>query len=205
MQAVNEGYTVSQSPKQIALDRIKKGDKKAHIARDLGVCVDTIGRWAKAAGLYTPDPSRSPKGTWIKGASGNPEGATAELAAARQIVHRNASVAVRRLQAHADRLEKLLIEGADPTMGQTMTQAQLTAVLKILAEPALRPEKTSVEVQHTGEVTHAHRVTVEPVTVGSALDLLRELGAIPAAPVPAAVDPAQPLPQAARRDDGPPR
>jgi hypothetical protein len=65
--------------------------------------------------------------------------------------------------------------------------------------------RQSVEVQHTGEVTHAHRVTVEPAVVGSALDLLRELGAIPAAPVPAAVDPAQPLPQAARRDDGPPR
>ena len=60
----------------------------------------------------------------------------------------------------------------------------------------------SVEVQHSGEVRHAHRVTVEPVTVGSALDLLRELGAIPAAPSPAAVDPAQPLPEATRRDDG---
>jgi ribonuclease Y len=65
--------------------------------------------------------------------------------------------------------------------------------------------RQSVEVQHTGEVHHAHRVTVEPAVVGSALDLLRELGAIPAAPAPAAVDPAQPLPQAARRDDGPPR
>lgn len=194
-----------ENKKQIALDRIKKGHAKAQIARDLGVHPNTILGWAKAAGLVAPDPNRSPKGTWIKGVSGNPEGATAELAAARQLVHRNASIAVRRLQAHADRLEKLLIEGADPTMGQTMTQAQLTAVLKILAEPALRPERTSVEVQHTGEVHHAHRVTVEPAVVGSALDLLRELGAIPAAPVPAAVDPAQPLPQAARRDDGPPR
>jgi len=63
--------------------------------------------------------------------------------------------------------------------------------------------KDKVEV--SGEIQHEHRVTVEPAVVGSALDLLRELGAIPAAPAPAAVDPAQPLPQTACRDDGPPR
>ena len=194
-----------ENKKQIALDRIKKGDKKAQIARDLGVHVNTVKGWAKAAGVVVPDPNRSTKGTWIKGASGNPQGRGVELAQAREFAQRNAKVALQKLQRHVDRLEKILEQGNDPTMGQTATAAQLTRALQILAAPALAPEKSTVEVQHTGEVSHAHRVTVEPATVGSALDLLRELGAIPAAPVPAAVDPAQPLPQAARRDDGPPR
>jgi transcriptional regulator with XRE-family HTH domain len=193
------------SPKQIALDRIKKGDTKAQIARDLGISTQTVIRWAKAAGLTPPAQDRSAGGKWLKGVSGNPQGRGVELIEAREFAQRNAKVALQKLQRHVDRLEKILDEGADPSIGQTATAAQLTRALQILAGPALAPEKSTVTVEHTGEVTHAHRVTVEPAVVGSALDLLRELGAIPAAPVPAAVDPAQPLPQAARRDDGPPR
>jgi hypothetical protein len=58
--------------------------------------------------------------------------------------------------------------------------------------------RQSVEVQHTGEVTHAHRVTVEPPDIAAALDLLAGLGLGAAAPAPTAVDQAQAPPQAAR-------
>lgn len=195
---------MAKTKKQIALQRIKDGEPRGPIARDLGVTTRTLANWAKAAGL-TNGEGRSKAGTWAKGVSGNPAGASKALTDARRLAHRNALPALQRLQAHADRLQKLLDEGSDPTMGQTMTAAQLTQVLKILASPALAPEKSTVEVQHTGEVAHAHRVTIEPVALGSALDLLHDLGAIPAPPAPAAVGTSPPAPPTAGGPLGPAR
>ena len=184
-----------------ALDRIRSGEAKAMIGRELGVTPKTLRLWAIEAGISTPaseSPIREPDGRWRKGATGNPTGATSELALARSLAHRNAIPALRKLMEHADRLEQWLSEGKDPSRGQTMTAAELTKVLKILAGPALTPEKSTVEVQHSGEVAHAHRVTVEPIAVGEALDILAGLGLAPTSPAPAAVDTPPPPPKTAR-------
>lgn len=185
-----------------ALDLIRAGEPKAKVARDLGIAVRTLATWAKAAGLVTPaatDPKRDPKrGGWVKGVSGNPSGMSADLAKARALAHRNAPEALRRLQAHADRLESWLDKEREPSMGQSMTASELTRIYTKLASPALTPEKSTVEVQHAGEVHHAHRVTVEPVAVADALDILAGLGLAPASPASSPVDQAPSPPQAAR-------
>lgn len=184
-----------------ALARLHRHDVKAHIARDLGVTTKTLQRWAREEGILTPaseSPIREPDGRWRKGETGNPTGATSELALARSLAHRNAGPALHQLMDHADRLKRWLDEGKDPSIGQTMTASELTKVLKILAGPALAAEKSTLEVQHSGEVAHAHRVTVEPVAVGEALDILAGLGLAPAAPAPTSVDQAPSPPQAAR-------
>jgi transposase-like protein len=192
----------AHSTKERALELIREGEAKAKVARDLGVNVRTIAKWAKAAGLVTPaatDPNRDPvRGGWVKGVSGNPLGTSADLQKARTLAHKNAAEALRKLQAHADRLEKWLDEERDPSMGQTMTASELTKIYKALAAPALAPDKSTVEVQHSGEVAHAHRVTVEPIAVGDALDILAGLGLAPTAPAPAAVGQTPSPPQAAR-------
>lgn len=184
-----------------AMKRLRAGETKAQIARALGVTTKTLQNWARAEGLLAPaadGDERDATGKWRKGVTGNPTGATSELAHARALAQRNAAAALQRLMAHADRIEKWLDDGEDPSVGRSMAASELTRVLKTLAGPSLAAEKSTVEVQHSGEVAHAHRVTVEPIAVGEALDILAGLGLAPAAPTPAAVDPAPTPPQAAR-------
>lgn len=180
--------TVASSEiKAQAVERVRRGESKAQVARELDQHPKTVARWCAAAGLKPA--FTGTEGRWVKGQSGNPDGVSLALKRARAVAQMNAEAALVRLQHHADRLERILDDGESPTMGQSMTASELTRVLKVLASPALTPEKSTVEVQHSGGVQHDHRVTVEPAHVGSALDILADLGAIPAPPAPSPVDP----------------